>query len=164
MNMQVNASQQSLSQLAQPTQKNLNVATPAGAPEQASSLEKDLVSVQRGVLPTLKGAGAGGLGAGATAVALFAATGGFKGEGAIVAVPLSLGAAIGGAMGGATSANVTTSKWKGALAGAVGGAVGAGAWMGLSSKNLGAAASGALIGGITGAVGGVFGAMVAKNN
>lgn len=163
MNMQVKStvSNQPLATLGQTVKPAPKAAETAS---QASALAKDVVSVQSGVLPTLKGAAIGGLGTGAVAVGLFAATGGFKGEGAIIAVPLSIGAAIGGAFGGATSANVTASKWKGALAGAVGGAVGGAATFGLMNKSLSGAASGAIIGGVTGAVGGVFGAFVTKTN
>lgn len=121
------------------------------------------VGVKKGAGVAFKGAMAGGLGtAGVTTVGLLAASA-FKGDGAMIAVPLAVGAFFGGAIGGATSANITQSKAKGAVAGAIGGAIAGGASLGLLNSGApGSIMAGAVVGGITGAAGGFFGSMVAK--
>lgn len=138
----------------------------------ASSLKADVVDIKKGVLPSLKGTGAGALLAGGSSLAIFSVlTGGkpFAGSGGLVSGPVTIVATLGGAVGGAASANFTESKSKGAL---VGGLAGAGtgavvmAVVGLKEGSLGSmlqgALTGALVGGITGSVGGVGGAMVAQ--
>lgn len=155
----------------QPLRKSRVTPSRTEQPE-ASSLKTDMVDIKKGVMPTLKGTGAGALLAGGSSLAIFSVlTGGkpFAGSGGLVAGPVTIAAALGGAVGGAASANVTDSKAKGAWVGALAGA-GTGAavmtLVGLQEGNLGSmlqgAITGALVGGVTGSVGGVGGAMVAQ--
>jgi hypothetical protein len=137
-----------------------------------SSLQADVVQIKKGVLPTLKGTGAGALLAGGSSLAIFTVlTGGkpFAGSGGLVSGPVTLVAAVGGAVGGAVSANYAESKSQGAWIGGLAGAGAGAAAMALSGiQNDGfagvvqGAITGALVGGITGAVGGVGGALVAQ--
>ncbi|MGE3728627.1 MAG: hypothetical protein AB7I41_23960 [Candidatus Sericytochromatia bacterium] len=145
--------------------------TPARETTPSSLDSADVVEIKKGILPSLKGAGAGALTAGGSTLAIFTVLSGgkpFAGSGGLVSGPLTIAAAVGGAFGGAVSANYTESKSKGALIGGLAGAsVGAAAMALLSIKDgpasmLQGALTGALAGGISGAAGGVGGALVAK--
>lgn len=143
---------------------------------ETQGLAKDLNetrSLKRGLVPTLKGAGAGLVG-GAAAVALpvglftVAVTSSSRdGAGVLVAGVVGIAAAaIGGATGtlaGAVAANTTDSKGKGALLGAGLGAVAGAAAMGIKGKgNVAGMVLGGVAGAIAGAGGGYAGSMVAK--
>ncbi len=161
MNLSVNRQANSLQALSSQAQPLPSIQE-AAKKQDSSSLRSDAVEIQTGLKPSLKGAAAGALGTGLLAAGMFALSGGFKGEGAIIAVPLTLVAAIGGAVGGATAANNTSNVLKGALWGAFGGST-VGMGIGALKGNMTEAGGAALVGGMSGAVGGVFGAMVAKD-
>ncbi len=114
------------------------------------------------VSSTLKGAAAGAVGVSAIAVTFFAAVGGFKQEGAIVAIPVTIVASIAGGIGGAVGAT-STSKLKGALSGAAVGALAGGGFALATSKDFGATAVGAIAGAVIGSAGGFFGSLAAKH-
>lgn len=158
-----------------PAARPAAAAAPAAEAAKASSLANDVVKIQSGVGPSLKGAGvgllAGGVLGGGGAALMFKAANG-AGEGGIVLAILGLGVgaagAVGGAAGGALAANKTDSKLKGAGYGALGGAVaGAVGGAALSLKggqlNVGTMALTAAAGAAFGAVGGVAGSFVAKH-
>lgn len=150
------------------------------APQQTeapSRLAADVVektSVKKGVVPTLKGAGAGLIGGGLAAALpitlLAVAAKGSSGDGGGALVTIVLGmsaAAVGatsGALSGAVVANSTADKGKGALIGAGVGAVAGAATLGLMSKgNVGTMVLGGVAGALMGAAGGFAGSMVAKH-
>ncbi len=155
--------------LAQQTQK-------AASKPQLSDLAKkesmaqDSVSIRKGAMPSLKGAGIGALAAGGASAAYFAAEKAIAGPAFIDFSPyITAAAAAGGAVGGLTAANTTDSKAKGALVGAGAGALaGAATGVAFSAKDgdlvigLASAAIGGVIGAVSGAMGGAAGAMVAE--
>lgn len=145
--------------------------------EAPARLAQDVVKtgkIDKGIVPTLKGAGAGFAGGALAAgvpIGLLAlgAKSGVNGEGAIVFVMLGAAAAVVGAtsgtLAGAVAANSTTSKGKGALIGAgVGALTGAGALGVWSKGNTGSMVVGAVAGAVIGAAGGFAGSLVAKTN
>lgn len=126
-----------------------------------SSLAKDTVSTST----VLKGALKGGLVAGgAVAVPGLLYTASQKGMSKAFSIHMTgygaVGAAAAGVLAGAVVAGSgTESKAKGAFIGAVVGAAAGATAMGIMSKNVNAAAAGALFGMATGAVGGVVGTL-----
>lgn len=143
-------------------------------PAETSRLAQDVVQntqVKRGVVPTLKGAGAGLVGGAVAAgipVGLLALAAKGSGEGAIVAFTLGAAAVVvggtAGTLSGAVTANSTTSKGKGALIGAGVGAAAGAAALGLMSKgNVGSMVIGGVAGAFMGAAGGFAGSLVAKH-
>lgn len=133
---------------------------------QQSQMAQDVAQnsgIKKGIMPTLKGAGAGllvggGLGIG-TAVAIDAVT--HMGSGALALMLIPMVAAPAGAVAGGISANMTDSIGEGALWGAGSGAVVGGA-MGLTTGNWGVAAMGAGIGAVAGAATGSIGSWMAE--
>lgn len=131
--------------------------------QQAQALEQDSVSIKHGILPTLKGAGAGVVAGGVLAGAgSLAAAKAMRAEYADLAVLLGGGlGAVAGGVTGAVVANVTDNKSKAALWGAaVGGVVGFG--LGMVDGNIKAGVTWAALG-IGAGLGGSFaGAAVAQ--
>lgn len=116
------------------------------------------VGVKTGIVPTLKGAGAG-LGGGTVIAVGVIASGVFKDA----SMPAGIAFIVGGLVGGAVSANMTESKSKGAYYGSVGGAI-TGAVVGTlaTGGHIGIGAAAGVIGGLAGGAGGFFGSLVAK--
>jgi len=133
--------------------------------------DKNEVKIKKGILPTLKGLGAGLAGGLATAGVLGA--GGFlacahfiSGPGALVAIFPGIAGivgTVGAGVAGAVAANMTDSKAKaaaiGAATGAVAGAVAGGVTLG---GNFIGIAGGAIVGAAGGLGGAIAGSMVAK--
>lgn len=138
----------------------------------SSALANDVVKIQKGLVPSLKGAGAGALAGGLIAgvpLALVAAGSSGSGSGGalIVAVAGAAGGAAFGAVSGAVAANSTQSKGLGALIGAAtGAATGALIMTGLGLKSGRIEAAPILItaalGAVAGAASGYSGAAIAK--
>ncbi|PIQ29145.1 hypothetical protein COW36_17865 [bacterium (Candidatus Blackallbacteria) CG17_big_fil_post_rev_8_21_14_2_50_48_46] len=162
---------------------NTPVQAPKAAPQQTAPVTEnkallkdsnDITELKRGMVPTLKGAGAGALGgAMAAGVPLALMALGSHGEGKgwaqLFALAGAMGGAVTGGLAGGVAANTTESKLKGAAVGAgVGALVGGLALAGknLSSGNIKDAVAvgvlGAVVGGVTGAAGGLAGAMTAS--
>lgn len=131
-------------------------------------------SIQKGVVPTLKGAAAGAgamLGAGALGIGSLVAISKSAGLENLASGLTKMGAemalegGIAAAVGGGVAANLTTDKTKGAFIGAAAGAA-AGAAMGLITEGADAfsVTMKAISGGIAGAGGGFVGASVAKQD
>jgi hypothetical protein len=160
MNLSVNCQASSLQSLSSQAQTPPSIQE-AAKKQDSSSLRSDVVEIQTGLKPALKGAAAGALGTGLLVAGMFALNGGFKGDGAKMAVQLTLLAAAGGAVGGANAANNTSNVLKGAFWGAAGGST-VGMGIGALRGNITETGGAALFGGMTGTVGGVFGAMVAE--
>jgi hypothetical protein len=130
--------------------------------EKAPTLASDSLSIKKGVLPTLAGAGAGALAggilAGASTYGVAAAVGADYAELAIF-MGGGLGA-VAGAVTGAIVANITDDKSKASLYGAaIGGAVGFG--LGMASGNIKAGLTWAAMGAGAGVGGSFAGAAVA---
>jgi hypothetical protein len=138
--------------------------------------DEEVVNMERGIIPTLKGAGAGALGGGLIAgvpLLLLAVFFGGSGEGAAWGVLFAISAAaIGasvGAVAGGVTANTTTSKGEGAKLGAgVGAATGAIGMVALSMKpghffDVSLLVGVAALGAVAGAAAGFSGSVVAKH-
>lgn len=143
----------------------------SGSPLKASDRHETQV-IQKGMTPTLKGAGAGLLGG---AAALVLPVGGLMGissmgggsGGGLAVVMAGVGVAIAGgaagAVGGAVAANFTDNKGTGALIGAGSGALTGALALGAVTKgHLFGTLFGAVVGGAIGAAGGAAGSLVAK--
>lgn len=157
-------------QAAQPLSKLSAATGPNPAPQPSPArIDEDVVQIQKGVLPTLKGAGlgllAGGTMAGLGAYVPNVVIGHITGN---VNEYASLGALMGGSLGavagavtGAVVANLTNDGKKAALYGAaVGGGVGL--VLGLAGKDLMSAVTWSAMGAGAGLGGAWAGAAVAK--
>lgn len=156
--------------------------TPKATPQQTvpitenKTLQEDnhqIIEIKRGMVPTLKGTGAGAVG-GALAAGLplvlmsLGARGDDRGYLQLFALVGAMGGAVAGGIAGGVTANTTESKLKGAAIGAGVGALVGG--MSLATKRVLSGnfkeamivgAIGAAVGGVTGAAGGLAGAMTA---